>query len=113
MRETSSSRFDLGDGLRMCTAPDPFPSRSRVSPSRNLAASAMGLGTRRARLLPYLVSRVFHLRLRIHDVQAHDMSAYTMRRRLYIFMLGIELCSIAWSSPMPGLQTLAGSVSNG
>src|SRR5258705_6591156 len=58
MRETSSSRFDLGDGLRMCTAPDPFTSRSRVSPSRNLAASAMGLGTRRARLLPYLVSRV-------------------------------------------------------
>jgi len=32
------------------------------------------------------------------------MPAYTMRRRLYIFMLGIELCSIAWSSPMPGLQ---------
>ena len=55
----------------------------------------------------------FHLRLRIYDVQAHDMPAYTMRRRLYIFMLGIELCSIAWSSPMPGLQTLAGSVSNG
>jgi len=56
----------------------------------------MGLGTRRARLLPFLVSG-FHLRLRIYDVQAHDMSAYTTRRRLYIFMMGIDLCSVAWS----------------
>ena len=31
----------------------------------------------------------------------------------YIFVPGIELCSIPWSSPMPTPQTFAGLVSNG
>ena len=35
------------------------------------------------------------------------------RRARYIFIPGMELCSIPWWSSMPVPQTLAGSVSNG
>jgi hypothetical protein len=48
-----------------------------------------------------------------YEQRSQSLASTLWWRALYIFMPGIEWCSIPWSSAIAAPQTFAGSVSNG